>query len=280
MGKDSPSPPPAPDYTSAANATSQGSVQAAIANNLLNQRNTYTPLGSQTFTQTGSTQVPGIGGQPAFDIPQYSQNINMTPQGNALYQGQLGLSQGLLDTANNSLGQTQASLGAPQDFSSVGDIANQSYAAQTARLDPQWQANTQQEQTALANQGLSPGGEAYDNAMRVFNQGKNDAYTQARQASIATMPQTFQLASAQRMQPLTELNALRTGAQPQMPTFQPVPSAGGIQGPNDLAAAQAQTQYGQGLYNSQVGQQNSMMSGLFGLAGSAAGATGVPWWAK
>jgi hypothetical protein len=268
MGKDSPSPPPAPDYTGAANATSQGSVQAAIANNLLNQRNTYTPLGSQTFQQTGTTSVPGVGGQPGFDIPQYSQNIQMTPEGQRLYQGQLGLSQGLLDTANQSLGQTQASLGSPQDFGSVNDIADQSYAAQTARLDPQWQANTQQEQTALANQGLSPGGEAYDNAMRVFNQGKNDAYTQARLASIATMPQTYQLSTAERMQPLTELNALRTGAQPQMPQFQPVPTAGGIQGANQLGAAQAQNQYGMGLYNSQVGQQNSMLSGLLGVGGA------------
>ncbi len=64
--KDSPSPPPAPDYTGAAQATSQGSAQAAIANNLLNMRNTSTPLGSQTFNQNGTYDIPGIGGQPGF----------------------------------------------------------------------------------------------------------------------------------------------------------------------------------------------------------------------
>jgi hypothetical protein len=36
-----------------------------------------------------------------------------------------------------------------------------------------------------------------------------------------------------------------------------------------MAAAQGQNQYDMGLYNSQVGSQNSMMGGLMGLAGSA-----------
>src|SRR5262245_49108535 len=127
MGKDSPSPPPAPDYTGAAQATSQGSAQAAIANNLMMHPNVYTPLGSQTWHYAGQASVPSVGGQPGFEVPTYSQNVSMTPEGNRLYQGQLGLSQGLLDLGNSSLGQTQASLGKPMDMKSVQDIADQSY---------------------------------------------------------------------------------------------------------------------------------------------------------
>src|SRR6185295_8073884 len=78
--KDSPSPPPAPDYAGAATATSQGSAQAAIANSLLNQRRTTTPLGTQDFSQIGTYDVPGIGGQPGFSLPKYEQNITMTPE--------------------------------------------------------------------------------------------------------------------------------------------------------------------------------------------------------
>ncbi len=267
--KDSPSPPPAPDYTGAATATSQGSAQAAIANALLNQRNTYTPLGSQTFTQNGSTSVPGIGGQPGFEIPKYDQSINMTPEGQNLYNQQMGLSTGLMGLGQTSLDQTRASLGQPQDFNSVQDIADQSYGMQTQRLDPQWAQNQQTMDAKLADQGIPVGSEAHANAMREFGQNKNDAYNQARLSSIGTMPTTFQLSTAQRMQPLTELNAIRSGAQPQMPQFQPVPAAGGVQGPNMMGAAQAQSGYDMGLYNSQVGSQNSMMSGLMGL-GSAA----------
>ena len=273
--KDSPSPPPAPDYAGAARATSAGSVQASIANNLMARPNVNTPLGSQTWNQTGTQTIPGAEGNPAVDVPMYEQNITMSPEGQGLYDQQMALSQGLLGLGNTSLGQTQQSLGQPQDFGSVQDIADQSYGMQTARLDPQWQQNESMQKTALANQGLVPGGEAYDNAMRTFSQGKNDAYNQARLSSIATMPQTYQLSAAQRMQPLTELNAIRTGAQPQMPQFQPTQYAMGAQGPNMIQAAQQQYGGAMDAYNARIGQQNAMTGGLFGLAG--AGISAYPW---
>jgi hypothetical protein len=267
--KDSPSPPPAPDYAGAARATSAGSVQASIANNLMAHPNIYTPLGSQTWTQTGTSTIPGAEGNAPVDVPTYAQNINMTPEGQDLYSRQLALSKGLMGLGQGSLDQTTASLSKPQDFQSVQDIADQAYKAQTSRLDPQWAHNQEMQDAQLANQGITRGSEAYDNAAREFGQQKNDAYTQARMAAISTMPQTFQLGTAERMQPLTELNAIRSGAQPQMPQFQPTQYSMGAQGANQLGAAQAQTGYNQGLYNSQVGQQNSFMSGLFGLGGAA-----------
>ena len=263
--KDSPSPPPAPDYAGAATATSQGSAQAAIANALLNQRRTTTPLGTQDFNQIGSTSIPSIGGQPGFDIPRYEQSISMTPEGQNLYNRQMGLSTGLLGLGQGSLNQTSASLGQPQNLQSVQDIADQSYGMQTKRLDPQWAQNEQTMAAKLADQGIPVGSEAHTNAMREFSQAKNDAYERARLSSIGTMPQTYQLSTAERMQPLTELNAIRTGAQPQMPQFQPVPAAGGTMGPNMLGAATAQSGYQTDLYNQQMAQQNAMMGGLFGL---------------
>ena len=271
--KDSPSPPPAPDYAGAARATSAGTVQASIANNLMARPNINTPLGSQTWKQTGTQTIPGAEGNAAVDIPTYEQNINMTPEGQGLYQGQLGLSKGLMNLGQGSLDQTTASLGRPQDFGSVQDIADASYGAQTARLDPQWAQRKQAFDQQMANQGITAGGEAYDNAARDFGQQRNDAYTQARLAAQQTMPQTYQLSTAQRMQPLTELNAIRTGAQPQMPQFQPTQYAGGAQGPNMGQAAGQQNQYDLGLYNSGVGQANSFNSGLMSLGG----ALGAAW---
>ena len=273
--KDAPSPPPAPDYTGAATATSQGSVQAAIANNLLAHPNIVTPLGSQTWTNTGTQSIPGVGGQPGFDIPSQSQTISMTPQGQQLYSGELGLMTGLQGLGQGSLDQTKASLSKPADFSNASDIYNTAYGAQTSRLDPEWAANEEHQSAILANQGIQPGTEAYDNAMRSFNNAKNDAYQQAKLAAISTMPQTYQLNTAAREQPLTELNAIMSGSQPQMPQFQPTQYSMTAQGPNMLGAAGAQNQYNMGLYNSQVGQGNAAMSGLFGLGGSIGGA--LPW---
>ena len=275
MGKDSPSPPPAPDYAGAARATSAGSVQASLANNLMARPNINTPLGSQTWRQIGSQTIPGAEGNAPVDVPMYEQNINMTPEGQDLYNRQMNLSKGLMGIGQTSLDQVSNTLGQPQDLSSVQDIADRSYAMQTDRLDPQWAQREDMERTRLANQGLTSGGEAYGNAMRDFGESRNDAYNQARLSSISTMPQTYQMATAQRMQPLTELNAIRSGSQPQMPQFQPTSYFGGAQGPNMLGAANAQYGAGMNAYNSQVGQDNSMMSGLFGIGSAMAG--GMPW---
>ena len=268
MGKDSPDPPAPPDYRGAAQAESAGSAQAAIGSNVMGHPNIYTPLGSQTWEQSGNYSVPGIGGNPGFNIPTWTQNVNLSPEGQGLFDEQMNLSQGLLGLGNTSLGQVQDSLGEPMDLSSIQNIADQSYNMQTRRLDPQWEQREGMERTRLANQGLVAGGEAYDDAMRGFNEGRNDAYERARLSSISTMPQTYQMEAASRMQPLTEFNAIRTGAQPQMPQFQPVQYAG-MQGPNLLQAAGMEGNYNQNLYGQQLGSQNSFMSGLFDLGAAA-----------
>lgn len=236
--------------------------------------NINTPLGSQTWKQTGSQTIPGAEGNPAVDVPTYEQNVNLSPQGQNLYNGQLGLQTGLMGLGQGALDRTTASLNQPFDTSSVQGIADKAYGAMTSRLDPQWQQNESMQKTQLANQGLAPGGEAYDNAMRVFNQGKNDAYQQAQLGSISTMPQTYQLATASRQQPLTELSSIMSGSQPQMPQFQPTQYSMGAQGPNMLGATQAAGQYGTDVYNQQMASQNAQTGGLFGLGGSL-GAAGV-----
>lgn len=254
--------PTSPDYTGAANAQSYGSIQSAIANNLLAHPDVKTPLGSETWNQSGksSVYIPGYGN---VDIPTYTQNINMSPEQKALYDKQVGISGDLLKQAGSNLSN-------PSDLSSIQDVANKSYQSLTARLDPQWSKNEELQKSQLANQGLTAGGEAYDDAMRTFNQGKNDAYQQANLAAISTMPQTFQLSNAIRDQPLAEMSALSGGSQVNMPQFQPVQFPGQMQGTQNTAATQAQGQWDANLYNQQIAQQNALTSGLFGIAGLGA----------
>ena len=257
--KDSPSPPPAPDYTGAAVATAQGNQEAARVAAKANRVSQYTPYGNMVYT-------PGVNG----DQDQWRSDISLSPTGQQLldYADQSAL--GLGQQQNQALGRVGDTLSQPFDQQSVGDVADQSYAAQTARLDPEWQAKEGQEYTRLANQGLSAGGEAYDANMRNFGTARNDAYSQARQNAISTMPQTYQLAQALRSQPLNELNALRTGSQVQNPSFQQAPQQQTVPGANYLGAAQSQNGYDMGLYNSQIGQNNSATSGMVGLAAAAA----------
>lgn len=269
--KDSPSPPAAPDYTGAAQATAAGNLEAAKYATAANRVNQYTPYGSLTYQQI---QDPNYSPGDPRSNNTWRSDVNLSPTGEQLLGYANNAALGLGQQTGQALDRVNQGLSQPFDQSSVGDVADQSYAAQTARLDPQWQQRQGMEENKLANQGLVPGGKAYDNAMRVFGEGRNDAYSQARQNAIATMPQTYQLAQALRSQPLNELNALRTGSQVQNPTFTPVPQQQTTAGPNYLGAAQAQ--YGGQLdqYNAGVGGNNALMGGLFSLAGSAAGA---PW---
>ena len=267
MCQSAPEPPPPTDYEGAARAESAGSAQAALGSNVMAHPNIYSPLGSQTWEQSGVFSVPSIGGNPGFDIPMWNQNIELSPEQQGLYNSNTALSQNLLDATGSSLDQARLSLGRPMSMKDVNQVYNKSYKAQTARLDPQWTQNEGMQEQQLANQGLVPGGEAYDNAMRTFNEGKNDAYSQARLQAIQTMPQTFQMQAATRMQPLNELNALRTGNQAQMPQFQPSQYSG-MQGPQLLNAANMQNNAAQTQYGQQLGASNSFMSGLMDLAGA------------
>ena len=231
-------------------APQQPNFQAAA------HENQNTPYGSITWGDSNND------GQQ-----RWTSNVTLNPMAQKTLDTQMGLSQGVGQVANDFLPQVQDQYSQPMDTSSVQGVADKAYGAMTSRLDPRFQREEDQLRTRLANQGLSAGGEAYNNEMLNFNQGKNDAYQQANLGAIGTMPQTYQLESSMYNQPLNTLNALRTGAQVQNPQFQ-----GMGQG---LGAAQAQGNFAQQQYGSDVAQQNAMLGGAFGLGQAGIGAYGL-----
>jgi len=259
MGKDSPSAPAAPDYTGAAQATAAGSLDAARVAAKANRVNQYTPYGNITYQN-------GING----DQDQWRSDISLSPTGKTLLDYQNNASLGLGNQTNQALNRVGQTLSQPFDYGSVQDVQDASYKAQTDRLDPQWEQRQQSTETQLVNQGLRPGTEAYDNAMRDFNYGRTDAYGQARQNAINTAPQTYQMAASLRNQPLNELNALRTGSQVTNPTFSQAPQQGQTAGPDLLGAANSQYGAAMGNYNAQQASNSNFMNGLMGLGGTAA----------
>lgn len=261
MGKSS-SPPPAPDYAGAATATAQGNLEATRAATEANRINQYTPYGSLTYSRDPNAPTPDSG---------WSQHVNLSPVGQQLLDYQNDAALGLGQQTGQALDRVNQGLSRPFDYSSVGDVQDAAQKSITDRLDPMWNQREEQSRTRLIQQGLQPGTEAYDNAMREFNVGRNDAYQQAVMAGINTMPQTYQMAAALRNQPLNELNALRTGSQVTNPTFNNVPQQQTTTGANMLGAAQAQGQYDQGLYNANQAGKNAMTSGLFSLGSAAMG---------
>lgn len=155
------------------------------------------------------------------------------------------------------------------------------YARNTQYLDPQFSQGEEQLRSRLANQGVVEGSEAYNNAMQNFDLQKQKAYSDAREGAIAggsadaqnmfnmgsqARSQLYgeQLANNQtnnqarqqgeqelfalREQPLSELNALRTGNSAQLPQFQ---GTSQVQtNPADIAGAINGQYQGQlGIYN-------------------------------
>lgn len=206
--KDAPAPPPAPDYKGAAEATAQGNLANAQQATVANRANQYSPYGSLTWSQA----------DPSDPSSPWSQSINLSPTGQSLLdasnQSQLGiagLQQGATNNVQNTMGQpfsyngpgvqtsidrynvgptgAQSWLGSYAGIPEVSekvrtDAENAAYGRATSRLDPQWGDRQSEAETQLRNQGLVPGGEAYDKAMRNLTFSRNDAYDQARGAAV------------------------------------------------------------------------------------------------
>lgn len=257
LGKD-PSPPPAPNYGGAAGQTSESNLAMARAAAAANRINQYTPYGSIEYTS-------GVNGNP----DQWRSDINLSPSGQTLLDQQNAMATRMGTLGVQGLDRVDQSFSKPFDYGSVKDVQDSAYSTHTARLDPQWQMQEKQLQSRLANQGIPVGSEAWQNEMRAFSQAKNDAYTQARMSAIQTAPQTMQLATSLREQPLNEVNALRTGAQITNPQFQPAGQQQTTSGANYLGAAGLAGQYDMNSYNQKVAMANQDMAGLFSLGQQA-----------
>lgn len=116
-----------------------------------------------------------------------------------------------------------------------------------ARLQPQFDRSDEQLRSRLANQGIMPGSEAYNNEINLAGQAKNDAFSQAALQGInldaSARKSALDEQSYLRQLPLNELNALRSGSQVQNPNFSGAPKTG-----VDYTGA-AQNQYNSALSN-------------------------------
>jgi len=253
--------PQAPDPYQTAAAQTASNKQTGQTQQELNMVNQTNPFGSLTYSQAGTN---------ADGTPQYTASTTLTPQVQKLLTGfqnlqrsQQGAAQTLLNSGAGALG------GKPLDLSYGGTAASLD-ALNRARLDPQWAQNTDIQESKLANQGITPGTPAYDNAMRVFNQGKNDAYNSANLADYQAAANT---ATQQYMAPVQAYGALASGTSPTMPSFMNTPT---VNVPGTNISGLIEDNYKQQSANANAA--NGQMAGIFGTAlglGTSA-LTGMP----
>jgi hypothetical protein len=294
------SPPPAPDYTGAAQAQSAGSKDVATLNTWANRPDITTPWGSQTWGSNVSYD-PATG-QP---VTQWSSNISLSPDQQEALNAQQDITMGRSQAAQTLLGQATGAFETPFDWSSlptapteaaqagnVQDAQNRAYQTMSQMLQPGREQQQAALDTKLANMGLPMGSTANQRAnMQLANQwgaqdrqmmgqamqqGTQDVATQQQmQASqINQQQQLRQAAIAEEAQrrgmSLNELNALLTGQQVNMPQMPNVPGAGQAQGANLLGAAEAAGNYGLGAAQQQLAAAPNWGS-MIGTVGMGAG---------
>jgi hypothetical protein len=302
MGK--PSPPPAPDYAAAAREQGVANQQAAQQTAVLSNPNIISPYGTQTVTYD---TAGGYGGTPQPTITQ-----TLTPEAQSTLSAQQRVERALAGLGEQGVGTAQRIMGTPfqykgpdiqtgLDMSGVpkAPVAPGTTGQQAimSRLQPQLEQRSASMRQNLANQGITPGSEAWNNAMRDESQAQNDLLTQASLQGIGLdtaaqqnaynqalqSAQFGNTAAAQALQqqlglynvPLNQITALMSGSQIQAPQFQQYTGGGQIGAAPLAQAAANQGNYNTAAYNAQMQALGGLYSGL-GSIGGGLGST-VTW---
>jgi hypothetical protein len=261
-----PSAPAAPDYAAAAQQTAQGNLDAARAATAANRVNQVTPYGNLDYTQSGTDP---------YGNPTWTATTSLSNIGQQLLNNQNQTSLGLGSAINAQLGQVQDVMG--QGFNpnlpSTGMNPGQSYQdAYMQRLAPQLAQSRESTTAALANQGIAPGTQAYENAMRQQAIKENDLLLGATTQGFGVGQQANQQAYNQALTnynlPLNTLSALRTGAQVQNPSFVNSAAQANTAGADLLGAAQMGYNAQMGDFNAKQAAQANFNQGLMGLGGA------------
>jgi len=218
-------------YLQAANVTTAGNLAGAQTATQANRINQNTLYGGLNYQQ----------GTDANGNPTWTANQTGTDQ-----------TQGLV---NSSLAGLQASINNP----AYGINPGQTYSdAIMQRLQPQMAQSAESNKAALANQGIVPGTQAYDNAMRTFQQGQNDLLTSAQVQGMNTglQAQALQGTQAGQIKSLTTPNLINA------------PQQAAVAGPDYTGALATQTNANIAAQNAALGQATNQTAGLYGL-GSA-----------
>jgi hypothetical protein len=267
MGK-SASAPPAPDYTAAAKETASGNLDAARAATAANRVNQYTPYGSLEYK---------VSGEDPYGNATWSATQSLAPEQQKLLNYQNQASLGLGELTGKGLGYVNKMLETPFDTSKLpttGFNPSQSYQdAYMQRLAPQIAQSQEALDTKLANAGIPIGSEAYKRAQMTEAQRVNDLRLGATTSGFGVGQQARQSALQEqaylRNEPLNTLNAVRSGAQVQGPSFVNSAQQANTAGPDILGATQMGYNANLAAANAQNAANNQMTQGLFSLGGAA-----------
>ena len=206
-----PKAPAPPDYAAAAQQTSAGNASQAQVAQYGSMTNQVTPYGTVSYSPTymGKTKegdalnqwTQTVGLSPSEQIA-FEQNNRINAQlGNVAESGVGYVQQALANplqgqqysgNINSTADQMVRNVNAPTLQGSVQDpnllnqqVQNALYQNSTQYLDPQFKQSGDQLANRLANQGITQGSEAYNNAMLNQSNAKQQAYESARNEAVS-----------------------------------------------------------------------------------------------
>jgi hypothetical protein len=228
--------PDSPDYSGLAEA--QGIANQGVVRDqaYANRPTQYTPFGSQSWEANPYTD-PGSGEQTT----RWTQTQSLTPElqeilnkQTALQGARTDLAGGLTNRMQNEFGQAmdygglnplaqtpQQQYSMPESYEGIAGIGDPTAMRQRAedayynkansRLGPQFEAQQQQLEMKLRNQGIGPEDAAWQSQMQGLGNQRNDAYGQAQydavRAGLGEQSQAFNQGMGMRQQGVGEANS-------------------------------------------------------------------------
>lgn len=238
MGKNQ-SPPPAPDYTAAAQATSQGNLTNAVIGQYGNMVNQSTPYGTVSYTQNAPTgyinskgqrltpeQYSGLTAKEQANynpLQQWTQTTQLSPEQQAAYEKDVAMNAQLQNVGLQGVGYVQSALDKPLSFEGMqnlgtpGEIqtaaADAAYQNAMRYAEPRLQRQQASLENQLANQGITRGSEAWNAAMEDAQANRENIYSQAQnQAYLSGLQgaqQAYQQGLGTRQQQISEAQTLQ-----------------------------------------------------------------------
>lgn len=265
---------PTPENPSDVASTQMGyNTQAGEESQLGSMVNQSNPYGGLTYTQTGTS---------ANGTPLYSASLDYSAPQQALLNAQeatqgtaAGQAYNLLGSANYGSVPTSTALG-----NETSGLTGQMMSGYLQSMEPFFQTQTNQLQTQLANEGLSPGPTTNASNPNTWNAYQNAMYgLQTSQANTVAgaaaqfEPEAYSQALSTYQEPATLATTLSEYASPTSPTSSLVTTPSLSIAPADYESDVSTAENMQMQdYEAELAQESSMYSALGGIGGDILGA--------
>lgn len=242
--------PQAPDPMTTAGDQFKFNQTAAAEQNRINSYNQTNPYGSISYVKDPNSPSG------------YTVNTALSDPEQQLLNTQQGTQQILGNTAQD-LARNTASMYGQAPALNISDTMNKLQGWQQDYVNPIFQQQRSNLEARLQNQGLTPGSQAYNNAMNLQARNEGDINNQFFQTAE---PLAFNQAVTQYQLPLQTMAGMFGASSPQQGTFQQTPTAT-VQPPNYAGLAEQNYEQNNKSYMSNL-------AGMYGIGSSLAGAAG------